>query len=93
MDYSKTTDAGMHIQRNVTVPIRDGKLLRVDLYRPDHADEPLPVLIAWSPYGKHGQLDRRYWPENDRPHRGPLPVHLLRDTRPRRTGPVAPDTP
>ena len=67
MDYSKTTDAGMRIQRNVTVPMRDGKLLRVDLYRPDHADEPLPVLIAWSPYGKHGQLDWRYWPGNDVP--------------------------
>ena len=76
MDYSKTTDAGMRIQRNVTVPMRDGKLLRVDLYRPDHADEPLPVLIAWSPYGKHGQLDWRL-ARKRRPHRGPLPVHLL----------------
>ena len=67
MDYSETTDAGMRIQRNVTVPMRDGKLLRVDLYRPDHADGPLPVLIAWSPYGKHGQLDWRYWPGDDVP--------------------------
>ena len=67
MDYSETTDAGMRIQRNVTVPMRDGKLLRVDLYRPEHADGPLPVLIAWSPYGKHGQLDWRYWPGNDVP--------------------------
>jgi hypothetical protein len=24
-----------------------------DLYRPVGVDEPLPVLIAWSPYGKH----------------------------------------
>jgi predicted acyl esterase len=44
----KTTDADMRIQRNVTVPMRDGKLLRVDLYRPEQSDGPLPVLIAWS---------------------------------------------
>ena len=63
----ETTDLGIRIERNVTVPMRDGKLLRVDLYRPEDADGPLPVLVAWSPYGKHGQLDWRYWPGNDVP--------------------------
>lgn len=67
MEYSETADLGMRVERNVTVPMRDGKLLRVDLYRPEDADGPLPVLVAWSPYGKHGQLDWRYWPGNDVP--------------------------
>jgi uncharacterized protein len=67
MEYSSSVDLGMQIERNVTVPMRDGKLLRVDLYRPEHPTGPLPVLIAWSPYGKHGQLDWRYWPGNDVP--------------------------
>lgn len=67
MDFSESIQDGMLIQRNVTVPMRDGKLLRVDLYRPQHAAQPLPVLIAWSPYGKHGQLDWRYWPGHDVP--------------------------
>ena len=35
MEYSESTDLGMRIERNVTVPMRDGKLLRVDLYRPE----------------------------------------------------------
>ena len=67
MEYSETADMGMRIERNVTVPMRDGKLLRVDLYSPEDADGPVPVLVAWSPYGKHGQLDWRYWPGNDVP--------------------------
>ena len=87
MDYSKTTDAGMRIQRNVTVPMRDGKLLRVDLYRPDHADEPLPVLIAWSPYGKHGQLDWRYWPGNDVPTEDLSPYTCFETPDPRALDP------
>ena len=55
-------DGDMRIERNVTAPMRDGKLLRVDVYRPDGAQTPLPVLIAWAPYGKHGALDWSNWP-------------------------------
>lgn len=67
LEYSQFVDLEMLIERNVTVPMGDGKHLRVDLYRPERAEGPLPVLIAWSPYGKHGQLDWRYWPGNDVP--------------------------
>lgn len=65
--YGEEIADGMFIQRNVTVPMRDGKLLRVDLYRPEHTRTDLPVLVAWSPYGKHGQLDWRSWPGHDVP--------------------------
>ena len=60
---SVSVDGDMRIERNVTAPMRDGKLLRVDVYRPDGAQTPLPVLIAWAPYGKHGALDWSNWPD------------------------------
>ena len=59
---SVSVDGDMRIERNVTAPMRDGKLLRVDLYRPDGPQTPRPVLIAWAPYGKHGALDWSNWP-------------------------------
>lgn len=64
---STEIDGDLRIERNVTVPMRDGKLLRVDIYRPAAVDVAIPVLIAWSPYGKHGQLDWTGWPGHDVP--------------------------
>ncbi|MGW1784806.1 CocE/NonD family hydrolase [Streptomyces sp. NPDC002143] len=45
---------GLRIDRDITVTMRDGSPIYVDLYRPEHADGPLAPVIAWSPYGKHG---------------------------------------
>jgi putative CocE/NonD family hydrolase len=42
----------MRIDRDVAVPMRDGVLLRADLYRPAGAG-PFPVLVFRTPYGKH----------------------------------------
>ncbi len=36
---------------NVAVPVRDGVVLRVNVYRP-HGDGPFPVLLSAHPYGK-----------------------------------------
>lgn len=50
--YSRTVEAGMLIERNVAVPMRDGVEILTDVFRP--ADEqPAPPIIAFSPYGKH----------------------------------------
>lgn len=50
------------IDRNVEVTMRDGVRILVDLYRPAEApDGPMPVLLGWSPYGKHGLSDK-LWP-------------------------------
>jgi predicted acyl esterase len=39
--------------KDVSVPLRDGTTIYIDVYRPlDPA--PAPALVAWSPYGKHG---------------------------------------
>ena len=62
---SESVDRGMRIERNVSVPMRDGLKLLVDRYSPADSDDPTPVLIAWSPYGKHGALQWRNWPGHD----------------------------
>lgn len=59
--YSDETVGDLRIQRNVAVPMRDGLNLLVDLYQPAHAAAATPVLVAWSPYGKHGALDWNDW--------------------------------
>ena len=42
----------MKVERNVAVEMRDGVVLRADVYRPDRGG-PYPVLVRRSPYGKH----------------------------------------
>jgi predicted acyl esterase len=42
---------GLIAERDVMVPMRDGKGLCVDIFRPD-TQERLPVLLAMSPYNK-----------------------------------------
>lgn len=40
-------------ERDIEIPLRDGVKLRADIFRPKQ-DEKVPVIIAWSPYGKTG---------------------------------------
>ena len=41
------------------VTLRDGVKILTDVYLPADTDEPLPAIIAWSPYGKNsGNADR-----------------------------------
>lgn len=45
-------------QPNVAVPMRDGVVLRANVFRPDHGG-PYPVLVMRTPYGKRsGGVDR-----------------------------------
>jgi len=39
------------VERDVEIKMRDGVILRADVYRPD-TPEPLPVLLQRTPYGK-----------------------------------------
>lgn len=41
------------VERDVAVPMRDGVVLRADVYRPAEGG-PYPVLVLRTPYGKHG---------------------------------------
>ena len=55
-------EQGVRIQRNIAVPLRDGVRIYIDLYRPPAVESGLPVLLGWSPYGKHGLSNRVFWP-------------------------------
>jgi predicted acyl esterase len=72
-DYALRNEAGLTIERNVAIPLRDGVRIYADIYRPDGArgKADLPVLLSWSPYGKHAQSDQVF-----RPHSGVEPEWL-----------------
>lgn len=40
--------------RDIEVPLRDGVILRADVFRPAAVSENVPALLVWSPYGKSG---------------------------------------
>ncbi|MCV7174207.1 hypothetical protein [Mycolicibacterium sphagni] len=40
------------IDRDVAIPLRDGVVVYTDIMRPAGHHGDLPVLMAWSPYGK-----------------------------------------
>jgi uncharacterized protein len=61
-DYVEVRENGLRIERNVAVRMRDGIDILIDLYRPDHATEPVPILLGWSPYGKHNTSATLPWP-------------------------------
>ncbi|MCW2351329.1 CocE/NonD family hydrolase [Sphingobium sp. B12D2B] len=43
----------IRIERDIAVPTREGKPLWIDLFLPADLTGPIPVLVAWTPYGKH----------------------------------------
>lgn len=47
--------AGIVIERDVAVVMRDGVRIYIDVFRPEQAGK-FPVLVCWGPYGKHGRL-------------------------------------
>lgn len=53
---------GIICEYDVTVPMRDGVKIYVDIFRPEKEGK-YPVLIAWSPYGKHGYVEYTFFPK------------------------------
>jgi uncharacterized protein len=54
-EYSRRIEHGLIVERNVDVVMRDGVRLRADVLRPATAPGPFPVLLTYSPYGKHSR--------------------------------------
>lgn len=54
-EYSASEEDGMLIERNVAVTLSTGIRMYIDIYRPqgDAGQADLPIILAWSPYGKH----------------------------------------
>ena len=61
-------------ERDVAVPMRDGVIIYVDIYRPT-GSEKIPAIIAWSPYGKKGGFQTL----DQLPGRMGIPVSALSD--------------
>ena len=59
----RIVEDGLILDRNVPVTMRDGVTIYVDIFRPEGeaGERDLPVLLSWSPYGKHGKADN-LWP-------------------------------
>ena len=49
------TPYALTVERNVAVKMRDGVVLRADIYRPD-AEGKFPVLLTRTPYNKDGNM-------------------------------------
>ena len=64
-DHRFLRDAGLLIERNAVVTLRDGVKIYVDVYRPDGpaGETNLPAIVGWGPYGKH-TVGRRHAPES-----------------------------
>ncbi len=52
LGYRASKEAGMIIERDVAVTLRDGVKIYLDLHRPE-SSEKVPALVAWGAYGKH----------------------------------------
>ncbi len=52
LGYRVSKEAGMIVERDVPVRLRDGVTIYVDVHRPA-GNEKVPALIAWGAYGKH----------------------------------------
>lgn len=56
--YRHTVESGLIIEHDIGLKLRDDVTIYADLYRPEHAEQALPTLIAWGPYGKHNGTAR-----------------------------------
>ena len=65
--YVEIRENGLYIQRNVSVRLQDGTRIFVDIYRPEgiEGEHDLPILLGWSPYGKHKTAAHLAWQQAD----------------------------
>jgi predicted acyl esterase len=50
----KSFDVDTIWEKDIEIPMRDGVILKGDIFRPAHGDA-VPAIIPWSPYGKTGR--------------------------------------
>ena len=59
-------DGDMRIERDVAVAMRDGTKIYVDILRPE-GQTNVPVIVTYSPYGKHAHKNASMFPGADIP--------------------------
>ncbi|KAJ3089782.1 hypothetical protein HK102_005509 [Quaeritorhiza haematococci] len=65
------------VDKDVAIPMRDGKVLYADVYRPANSEEPCPVIMCAHPYQKDNLPKRGYlW------NQLPIPFRVIRLPRP-----------
>jgi len=57
---STTVMDGMRIERDVSLPLRDGTMIYTDIFRPEGATN-VPSIISWTPYGKRNYVSTPPW--------------------------------
>ncbi|KIW97423.1 uncharacterized protein Z519_01007 [Cladophialophora bantiana CBS 173.52] len=62
----RALDEDLLFERDIRIPLRDGTIIWADVFRPVQSDsQPVPAILAWSPYGKQGNgfqsLDKVPW--------------------------------
>jgi putative CocE/NonD family hydrolase len=50
----------LFVEKNVSIPMRDGTLLKADICRPD-TDDPVPAILARTPYSKDMNVGNTAW--------------------------------
>lgn len=80
--YRREMRSGLIFEQNVPLVLRDGTEIYADIYRPD-TKAKIPLLLSWSPYGKHAKSNQMFWPaagvnpawiSPETPFEGPDPV-------------------
>ncbi|CAI4213573.1 unnamed protein product [Parascedosporium putredinis] len=52
-NYSKKIVDGMIVETHVAIPLRTGFHAFADVFRPQDETPEVPLIISWTPYGKH----------------------------------------
>lgn len=51
----RALDEDLIFDRDISIPLRDGAKIWADVFRPVSSEkQPVPAILAWSPYGKQG---------------------------------------
>jgi predicted acyl esterase len=56
MPYNLPLPCDILFEQDFCVPMRDGIKLYCDVFRPPNV-EKVPIILAWAPYGKHGNSE------------------------------------
>jgi uncharacterized protein len=63
MQHRTSHADGMLIEYDAAVPMRDGVEIYCDIFRLE-GPGPMPVIVAWGPYGKHGPVKYAIFPNH-----------------------------